>query len=85
MKIYELVNFNRELLERIHAAGIRPDDYKYADLYEEYRSLIAAGEKVTYVVAALAARYGVSERQVYNLLGKFNREITTHCKPVAVE
>ncbi len=85
LKGYELVNFNRELLERIHAAGIRPDDYKYADLYEEYRALVASGEKVTYAVAALSARYGVSERQVYNLLGKFNREITTHCKPVAVE
>ena len=84
MKIYELVNFNRELLERIHAAGIRPDDYKYADLYAEYQRLVASGEKVTYAVAALSARYGVSERQVYNLLDKFNREIT-YCKSRAVE
>jgi predicted transcriptional regulator len=84
MKIYELVDFNRELLERIHRAGIRPDDYKYADLYAEYRALVASGEKVTYTVAALSARYGVSERQVYNLIDKFNREIS-YCNPVAVE
>jgi predicted transcriptional regulator len=84
MKIYELINFNRELLEKIHTAGIRPDDYKYADLYTEYRTLIASGEKVTYAVMMLAARYGISERQVYNLLGKFNREIT-YCTAGAVE
>jgi predicted transcriptional regulator len=84
MKIYELISFNRELLERIHRAGIRPDDYKYADLYAEYRALVAGGEKVTYIVSVLSVRYGVSERQVYNLLDKFNREIT-YCNPVAVE
>jgi predicted transcriptional regulator len=84
MKVYELIGFNRELLERIHTAGIRLDDYKYADLYAEYQSLVASGEKVTYAVATLSARYGISERQVYNLLGKFNREIT-YCTSVAVE
>ncbi len=84
MKVHELVGFNRELLERIHAAGVRPGDYKYADLYEEYRRRIAAGEKMTYIVATLAARHGISERQVYNLVGKFNREIT-YCNGFAVE
>ena len=84
MKIHELVSFNRELLEKIHTAGIRPDDYKYADLYTEYQRLLASGEKVTYIVATLAARYDVSERQVYNLIGKFSREITC-CKSRSVE
>ncbi len=84
MKIYELVNFNRELLERIHHAGIRPDDYRYADLYAEYQRLVGSGEKVTYIVSVLSTRYNVSERQVYNLLDKFNREIT-YCKFPAVE
>lgn len=84
MKVYELLRFNRELLERIHAAGIRTDDCKYADLYAEYQTLVASGEKVTYVVAALSVRYGVSERQVYNLIGKLGSEIT-YCTPIAVE
>lgn len=84
MKIYELVSFNRELLEKIHTVGIRPDDYKYADLYAEYQRLLASGEKVTYIVATLAARYGISERQVYNLLGKFGRDIN-YCKSCSAE
>ena len=84
MKVYELLTFNKELLRKIHHAGIRPDDYKYADLYTEYEERIASGEKVTYIVATLAAEYGVSERQVYNLLGKFGRDIN-YCKSRSVE
>jgi hypothetical protein len=84
MKVYELLRLNRELLGRIHHAGIRLDDYKYADLYTEYQELLASGEKVTYIVATLAGRYGVSERQVYNLIGKFGSEVT-YCNVRSVE
>jgi len=84
MKIHELVSFNRELLERLHAAGVRHDDYRYVDLYTDYLRLTASGAKVTYVVARLSARHGVSERQVYNLVRRFAREITD-CTPGAVK
>ena len=84
MKVYELLTFNRELLLRIHRAGIRTDDYRYADLYAEYEQRIAAGDKVTYIVACLSAKYGVSERQIYNLLDKFGRDVS-YCKFHAVE
>jgi hypothetical protein len=75
MKIHELVSFNRELLKKIHSAGIRPDDYKYADLYAEYRVLVASGEKVTWAVAALSALYGVSERQVYRIVRRMKSTV----------
>lgn len=65
MKVYEVLTFNKELLKRIHTAGIRPDDYKYLDLFNEYRDRLAAGEKVTYIVACLSETHGVSERQIY--------------------
>lgn len=77
MKVYELLTFNRELLKRIHAAGVRTDDYKYVDLYNEYEERLTAGDKVTYIVAVLANKYNVSERQVYNIVHKFNREVFT--------
>lgn len=84
MKVYELLTFNRELLCRIHRVGIRMDDYRYADLYAEYEQRLGSGEKVTYIVACLAAKYGVSERQVYNLLDKFGRDVS-YCKFHTVE
>ncbi|OAV68103.1 hypothetical protein Barb6XT_01167 [Bacteroidales bacterium Barb6XT] len=33
MRTYELLDFNKELLEKLHVSGIKSDDYKYAGLY----------------------------------------------------
>lgn len=84
MKVYELLTFNKELLERIHSAGIKAEDYKYVELYEEYGERLANGEKVTYIVASLAIEYSVSERNVYNIINKLGQEIIC-CKSHAVE
>ena len=35
MTLFEILNFNRELLERLAGTGYKPDDYKYIDLYRE--------------------------------------------------
>lgn len=83
MKVFELLSFNRELLRRIHTAGIKPEDYKYVPLYEEFERMKANGDKVTYIVTVLSAKYEISERQVYNLLGRFGQEI--NCTSHAVE
>lgn len=84
MKVHELLTFNKELLSRIHAAGIKPEDYKYIDLYNEYQERFRAGEKVTYIVACLSTKYSVSERQTYNIIGRFNSDVS-YCKSCAVE
>ena len=68
----------RELLERLAGTGYKPDDYKYIDLYKEYEQMRRKGEKVTYCVAFLSARHGVSERKVYEILGRFKKECTFH-------
>ncbi len=67
-----------ELLERLAGTGYKPDDYKYIDLYKEYEQMRRKGEKVTYCVAFLSARHGVSERKVYEILGRFKKECTFH-------
>lgn len=77
MKVYELLSFNKELLKKIHTAGIKPDDYKYVDLYADYVSLKSNGEKVSYIVAKLSDKYQVSERQVYSVIGKMERDVST--------
>lgn len=60
MTIYEVLKFIGEPLERLTDAGIKTGDYKYIALYEDYRKALKTGEKVGYIVAVLAARYGVS-------------------------
>lgn len=39
MTLFEILNFNRELLERLTRMGFKPDDYKYIDLYNEYEQM----------------------------------------------
>ena len=60
--------------------GIRPDDVQYIELYNEYNKLQINGEKVSYIVAMLSLRYGISERKVYDL----SRRFKTDCNLCAV-
>ena len=74
MKLYEVISFNRELLRRLSSVGIRLDDCKYIDLYEDYRKLREGGGKMTYIAAVLAD--GVCERQVYLIIARFEKDCT---------
>lgn len=76
MKVYELLALNRELIERMCAAGVRLDDVRYVGLYRDYLRMKGAGGKVSYIVAVLAERYGVSERKVYSILKRFGSDCT---------
>ena len=73
-EVIEILNFNRELLKRLLAAGIRLEDARYIDLYADYTRLLDRGEKVSYVVAVLSEKYSVSERKVYSLVKRFRSE-----------
>ena len=80
MKVIEILNFNRELLKRLQAAGIRLEDARYIDLYADYTRLLDQGEKVSYAVAVLSEKYSVSERKVYAMVKRFQSD----CKTLAV-
>ena len=80
MKVIEILKLNRELLNICRTAGIRLDDVRYVELYNEYSRLLAEGEKITYIVAALSDKYGVCERTVYDLI----RRLKAECNLLAV-
>lgn len=82
MKLYELLDFNKELLKRLCSAGIKPEDYKYADLFADYDHLTRKGEKKTYIVATLADRYGISERKVYSVINHLSQELDSKSRAV---
>ncbi len=71
MTIFEVLKFNRELLERLHRIGVRLEDTAYIDLFVDFNNMVGAGEKVSYVVAVLADKYSISERKVYSLIKHF--------------
>ena len=74
MKIIDILKFNRELIKRLREAGISLKDERYIDLYNDYTELRRHGEKVSYIVLVLSTRYAVSERTVYSLIKRMNRE-----------
>ncbi len=60
--------------------GVRLDDTRYIDLFVDFNNMVGAGDKVSYAVAVLADRYGISERKVYSLLRHFRND----CSPDAL-
>ncbi|MBO7467129.1 MAG: hypothetical protein J6T94_05565 [Bacteroidaceae bacterium] len=80
MTYYELIKLSRNLIDRLNSAGFRPDDCKYIALYEDYKRMYEAGEKMTYIVSVLHDRYNVCERKIYGLIKRFK----TYCTIDAV-
>lgn len=80
MTIFEVLKFNREILEKLRRIGVRLDDTLYIDLFSEFCDMVGSGDKVSYAVAVLADKYGISERKVYSLLRHFRND----CNPGAV-
>lgn len=74
MKVIELLKLNRQLLNVCRAEGIRINDVRYIELYNDYRHMLAMGDKVSYIVALLAVRYNVSERKVYSLIKRLQAD-----------
>ena len=71
MTLFEILNFNRELLNRLISVGFKPDDCHYIDLYRDYERMRNDGDKMTYIVSALSDKYDVSERKIYSVIKRF--------------
>ena len=75
MTYYEIIKLCKESIDRLNSAGFRMDDCKYVELYEDYKQMHDAGEKMTYIVSVLHDRYNVCERKIYELIKLFG----SHC------
>lgn len=72
MTLYEILSFNRELLQRLSEAGIKTSDYRCVDLFHDFQKMVKQGHKKTYIVAILSEKYSISERKVYALIRQFS-------------
>lgn len=75
MKRADLILFNEELMRKLRKAGVRPDDYKYADIYREYQRLTQTESSRKVIILSLAERYGYTDRQVYNIIKHMEKRI----------
>ena len=74
MTIYEILSFNKELLQRLFNAGVKTSDCLYVDLFNDYIWMRNAGNKTTYIVAVLSDKYTMSERKVYDVIRHLSRD-----------
>ena len=80
MTQYEVLKLSSGLIESLEQAGVNPGDYKYLRMFEDYREAELRGEKIVYIVACLATKYGVSERTVYSVV----KRLGSDCKAISV-
>lgn len=64
----EIIEFNKELLQKLKEAGVKLEDYRYCDLYRDYMEMSRTEHNRKVVFLTLAQRYGISDRQVYNIV-----------------
>lgn len=64
----EIIEFNKELLQKLKEAGVKLEDYRYCDLYRDYMEMSRTERNRKVVFLTLAQRYGISDRQVYNIV-----------------
>lgn len=75
MKRADLVLFNEDVMRKLRKAGVRPDDYKYADLYRDYLALNQTAYSRKEVILTLAQKYGYTDRQVYNIIRHLEHKV----------
>ena len=71
----EIIEFNKELLQKLKDAGVRLDDYKYCDLYRDYVEMSGKTKNRKVIMLTLAERYGITDRQVYNIVNHMQRAV----------
>lgn len=74
MKVVELLQTGRILLETLQKSCIKIGDVKFVGMYEEYVQMMSEGYKVSYVAAKLSMKYDISERQFFYLIKRFEQE-----------
>ena len=72
----EIIEFNRELLQKMKKAGIKLEDYKYCDLYRDYVAMSHIEPRRKVIILTLAQKYNITDRQVYNGVRHMEQPVT---------
>ena len=75
MNVADFIKICGEILKLLSKFDIKVSDYKYTSLFSEYESMAGRGNKMSYIVAVLSEKYGVSEASVYRIIRRFKRAI----------
>lgn len=51
MKVIEILKLGRGMMKVLQESCIKMEDYKYIEMYEEYKEIVESGGKTSYAVA----------------------------------
>ncbi|MCQ2127724.1 MAG: hypothetical protein MJZ06_09875 [Bacteroidaceae bacterium] len=81
MTLYEILNFNKEMLLKLQSFGAKIEHCRYIELYDDYTRMYEHGEKVTYIVSVLASKYNICERKAYAIIKLLGKHCTNNAVP----
>lgn len=73
MTHYELLKINRSILTFMSDNNVAFGDIEYIEIYERYIQMREKGIKVSYIVSCIANEKKMSERAIYNIIGRMGR------------
>lgn len=60
---------------KMQQQDVEVSDIRYLDIYKEYLRMMGEGHKQMYVIAFLSDEYGVGQRTLYRVIGKFSADV----------
>lgn len=76
MKVITIVKLSKNTLEMLSKFGIKVNDFKYTQLYDDFHILRdLRGEKYEIAVTELSEKYGISRSKVIRLVNKYNQQV----------
>lgn len=75
MKIADFIRLHKSAMNFLSKRGIKMDDCKYVDMFADYEVMRTNGDKVTYIISELSAKYHISEASIYRILKRFKASI----------
>lgn len=76
MRLATIVKINQSVLDLVSKYGLNSKDYKYIQLYYDFREMRnVKGEKYEYAINSLAEKYDISTSRVKRLIKKYGQQI----------
>ena len=75
MKRLELLKLNAEMLKLLSHLGLRLEDFRFIDAYEEYLEMRERGDKVEIILSELAKKYHTSESTIKRAFRRLSGEV----------
>lgn len=75
MKVHEVLQLTKPMIDKIQSIGMNLKDLKYIELCEQYLTLKREGHKMTYIEVHLCEKFNIKKTKFYELVKIFNTSI----------